>query len=51
MTNFNSEFRSKAAAVLAAFVLSTTFVTAAVGPAHAVEAPAAAARVAGQSVA
>lgn len=51
MTHFNTEFRSKAAAILAAFVLSTTFVTAAVGPAHAVEAPAAAAKVSGQAVA
>lgn len=41
MTNFTTEFQRKAAAVIAAFVLSTTFVTAAVGPAHAVEAIAA----------
>lgn len=51
MTKFTSEFQRKAAAIVAAFVLSTTFVGAAVGPAHAVSAApvTAAATVSGQA--
>lgn len=51
MTRFTTEIRHQAAAIFAALLVSTTFVGAAVGPAHAVQAPVAAAQHSGQAVA